>query len=98
MGLRSAACKTGAMAAETLGVLLEIGRESGDVRGARFGALGQPQRRRNDMVCEWFALCENEATILVPHPVLDTVPCCDRCASKLDLKGTPIFIPGESLG
>lgn len=31
--------------------------------------------------CEWFALCENEATHDEPHPVLGSVPCCDRCAT-----------------
>jgi hypothetical protein len=30
--------------------------------------------------CLWFALCENESTCFVDHPVLGPVPCCDRCA------------------
>lgn len=31
--------------------------------------------------CEWFALGENDATHDEPHPVLGSVPCCDRCAA-----------------
>lgn len=33
--------------------------------------------------CQWFALCENEATTTEPHPVLGNVPICQRCADKL---------------
>lgn len=32
--------------------------------------------------CRWFALCENEATGTLPHPVLGDVPVCDRCRAK----------------
>lgn len=32
-------------------------------------------------ICQWFALCDREATQSVPHPVLGDVPTCDRCAS-----------------
>lgn len=38
------------------------------------------------MKCEWFLLCENEAIGVSPHPVLEFVPVCRRCADKLDLK------------
>lgn len=31
--------------------------------------------------CQWFALCENEATGTTPHPVLGDVPTCPRCAA-----------------
>lgn len=31
--------------------------------------------------CEWFALCENEASHYEPHSILGSVPCCDRCAT-----------------
>jgi len=41
------------------------------------------------MNCEVFALCENEATGTFPHPVLDKVPSCQRCADKLDKQLTP---------
>lgn len=34
-------------------------------------------------VCEWFALCDRPATVLVPHPVLGQVPTCDRCADRV---------------
>ncbi len=37
------------------------------------------------MKCEWFLMCENEATGIVPHPTLGPVPTCQRCADKLDL-------------
>lgn len=49
--------------------------------------LGMPHTIRKGMTapwliggCEWFALCENEATHHEPHPVLGDVPRCDRCA------------------
>jgi hypothetical protein len=31
------------------------------------------------VVCQWFALCDNPATHDEPHPILGTVPTCDRC-------------------
>lgn len=34
------------------------------------------------VTCQWFALCVNDATQLVPHPILGDVPACDRCADK----------------
>lgn len=37
-------------------------------------------------MCEWFALCDKPAAGVVVHPVLGDVPCCTRCAEKLDLK------------
>jgi hypothetical protein len=42
------------------------------------------------MMCEWFAMCKNEATTNVPHPILGTVPTCDRCCTKMDLEGTTL--------
>jgi len=36
-------------------------------------------------VCEWFAYCENRATLTMPHPVLGSVPICERCASRPEL-------------
>lgn len=36
--------------------------------------------------CEWFALCANEATHEMSHPILIRVPICDRCRSKEELK------------
>ena len=32
--------------------------------------------------CQWFALCMNDAAVLVPHPVLGDVPTCHRCAQR----------------
>ena len=33
-------------------------------------------------MCEWFALCDHEATGTLPHPVLGDVPICDRCRAR----------------
>lgn len=35
-----------------------------------------------EVACAWFALCDNTATALEPHPVLGPVPICNRCAAK----------------
>ncbi len=43
-----------------------------------------PQSDRST-VCEWFAYCENRATLTMPHPVLGGVPICERCASRPEL-------------
>jgi hypothetical protein len=39
------------------------------------------------MTCEWFALCDNEATGVYRHPILGAVPICDRCAAKAEALG-----------
>jgi hypothetical protein len=36
------------------------------------------------MVCQWFALCTNNATTALPHPVLGSVPTCDHCAARVE--------------
>lgn len=41
------------------------------------------------VMCGWFALCENEANGVVAHPILEYVPTCERCATKLDLTLIP---------
>lgn len=33
-------------------------------------------------LCEWFAMCDREATTTLLHPVIGEVPCCARCAAK----------------
>lgn len=35
-------------------------------------------------MCEWFALCANDATHTQSHPILGEVPICDRCQDKYD--------------
>jgi hypothetical protein len=30
-------------------------------------------------ICQWFLLCDRPATGTTPHPVLGSVPTCDRC-------------------
>jgi hypothetical protein len=47
------------------------------------------QRQPEPGPCQWFALCENQATGRWEAPALrdihpDGVPICDRCAAKLD--------------
>ena len=34
--------------------------------------------------CEWFTLCDREATHTQFHPILGEVPICDRCQAKYD--------------
>lgn len=36
-------------------------------------------------MCEWFALCDNEANGYVDHPILGSVQTCSDCAGKFDL-------------
>ena len=36
-------------------------------------------------VCEWFAKCDHPAVGVIAHPVLGDVPCCQRCADKLEM-------------
>lgn len=46
-------------------------------------AVGRlPQRVMDLGVCQWFALCDREATHLEAHPAFrNGVPACDRCVS-----------------
>lgn len=34
--------------------------------------------------CEWFALCDHEATTVRRHPILGDVPICERCDAKVE--------------
>ncbi|TMQ10154.1 MAG: hypothetical protein E6J90_36755 [Deltaproteobacteria bacterium] len=48
-------------------------------------------------LCEWFALCDREAVVLVAHPILGEVPTCRRCADRpemADRAERPISSPG----
>lgn len=45
--------------------------------------------------CEWFLLCPNPADGLVEHPILGEVPCCDRCAEKMEQTFIRCDICGE---
>jgi hypothetical protein len=37
----------------------------------------------NATKCQWFLLCENEATTSRAHPILKAVPICERCDAKI---------------
>jgi hypothetical protein len=45
----------------------------------------EPITARLRIVCQWFALCDRPADGVITHPILDDVPCCTRCAEKLDM-------------
>jgi hypothetical protein len=34
--------------------------------------------------CQWYVLCENDATIAEPHPTLGMVPACKRCSAYVN--------------
>lgn len=35
-------------------------------------------------LCQWFALCANDATTTLWHPILGDVPICQRCLDMQD--------------
>lgn len=47
------------------------------------------------VICQWFLLCPNPADGLVEHPVLVEVPCCDRCAERMEQTFIRCDICGE---
>ena len=51
-------------------VLLALAQQCSDPTAPLLGDLGK---------CRWYVRCENEATHLEQHPVLGSVPQCDRC-------------------
>ena len=36
------------------------------------------------VLCAWFALCPNQATTTMPHPILGDVPICARCKARME--------------
>lgn len=48
------------------------------------------------LICQWFAMCENEATLAARGPVgdgaWDYIPVCQRCTDILKLDTLPIEI------
>jgi hypothetical protein len=42
------------------------------------------------LVCEWFAKCPNGTLKVAPHPILDLVPCCDRCARMANISSNDL--------
>ncbi len=36
-------------------------------------------------MCNYFLKCENKPTILVSHPVLKVIQCCDQCAKHVGI-------------
>lgn len=37
------------------------------------------------VICQWFAMCDQEADRLIIFPILGDIPTCARCAEKLGL-------------
>jgi len=53
--------------------------------------LLRPGARKPAATCEWFLRCGRPATRSTPHPVLGSVPTCERChefATRDDVKQT----------
>ena len=50
---------------------------------------GRKLRRKAQaaQACQWFALCDNDATTTQAHPILGDVRICDRCKAKYDRLG-----------
>ena len=47
-----------------------------------------PRNKKSDD-CQWFALCENKAVTVEPHPIIGEVPICQRCKNKYDRLSNP---------
>lgn len=43
------------------------------------------RRQPTVQLCEWYAMCANEAIGAAPHPLMSSVPVCERCRAKHDL-------------
>lgn len=51
------------------------------------GTVGSPVEAADagyPIACQAFALCENVATTILPHPILTAVLACERCAIRLE--------------
>lgn len=46
-------------------------------------------------LCRWYAFCENVTTTGLAHPALGLVPCCERCASRVDLAAELVPLPDD---
>lgn len=56
-----------------------------DDQGNRTVVVDSEETWTKDLgICQWFALCENQATHTMTHPILGEVPICDRCQEKYD--------------
>lgn len=60
---------------ELLATLEQIAREDTEGPNADY----EYDIRRANTRCEWFLMCTNRATGVMPHPILGDVPICDRC-------------------
>jgi len=40
--------------------------------------------------CQWFLLCDHPATGTMAHPILGSVPICDRCREKVERLSRPV--------
>lgn len=54
--------------------------------GPRYNFLTNEELTSDDSVvpCEWFVKCGNMATTMRAHPVLGSVPICDRCDALVE--------------
>jgi hypothetical protein len=41
-------------------------------------------------MCEYFVMCTKPAVVLVKHPIIGLVPCCEKCAKFSELPKVPL--------
>lgn len=69
----------------------ELRKHVGPARATVPGPLVHPAAMRSQfddteeirVPCEYFALCDRAAEVTLPHPILEHVPTCSRCAVKV---------------